>query len=451
MKKSENLHGIVKVPGSKSYTHRVIAAAALDDFTLIKNPSNSDANNAMIAACRKLGADIQKKGGHLEVTGFKNHPRTPNNEIHVGNSGTALRLSIALASLAGGHIKIDGDASLRNRPTKPLLDALRSLCVDILGERRLDSNGKENEYAPIEINASAINAGKIFVDGTESSQYLSSLLLVAPFAKSDVKIEVTGEIVSKPYIRMTLEVMRRFGIKVDVTDHRHYHIKTGQKYVSPPVYEIPGDYSQAAFFLAAACLVKSDVTVQGLSKDDEQGDRQIVTILRKMGAKIEETKDGYRVKGPFSLKAIDVDLIDSPDLFPVLAVLGIYAEGKMKLHNMPQIRTKETDRIAVIEREFKKYGIKVESDKREMTVYHTDLPEQEYIFNADGGKGVTDHRIAMAFSLIGIHSGCAIIKEANSVRFSYPEYFDHLHQIGVETEVTNNKTTENTVAQRLAM
>ncbi len=447
VKKCEYLHGKVKVPGSKSYTHRVIAAASLyGSSTFIENPSNSEANAAIIGVCRKLGADISwDENKNIHVKGFKGHP-TVDGIISVGNSGTALRIAVALASLANGKITIDGDSSLRNRPTKPLIDALNGLGADIAGELRSNSDGDVEEYAPVKINGKGLDGGSISVLGEQSSQYLSSLLLVSNFAKSDVNIEVIGKMVSAPYIVMTLEVLENFGIKIDFThDFRHFHVQAQQPYVKPSSYSIPGDYSQAAFFLAAACLVKSDVTVKGLVSTDKQGDKIIVEILRKMGAKIEEEGNDLRVRGPFELKGGEFDLIDTPDLFPVLSVLGVYAKGKTRLYNMPQIRSKETDRIAVIEREFIKHGIKVESKWDEMTVYQIDLPDKEYVFSADGGKGVTDHRVAMAFSLIGIRSGCAVIKEANSVRISYPDYFDHLQQVGVETEIVSDEQTEKIV------
>ena len=237
---------------------------------------------------------------------------------------------------------------------------------------------------------------------------------------------------------MTLEVLRKFGLKIDNSyNYRYFYIKSQQDYLTkkPSVYPIPGDYSQAAFFLAAACLVDSDITVKGLSPEDQQGDKAIVKILEEMGAKIEQHGNDYRVRGPFDLEGVDVDLIDSPDLFPVLSVLGVFAKNKMRLYNMPQIRSKETDRISVIERELRKYGVRTESDWDEMTVYHSDLPQQKYDFSVKGAQGISDHRIAMALSLIGIRNGNCIIREANSVRISYPDYFDHLKQIGVETAV----------------
>lgn len=454
VKKSTRLSGEVIIPGSKSYTHRVIAAAALyGSSTLIKNPSNSDANAAMIDVCRKLGASVEwtddKK--NLQVKGFKGKP-TAAQEISVGNSGTALRIAVALASLAEGKVTFTGDASLCNRPTKRLIDALNSLGAHVHGMSRPDDRGVMEEYAPITIGPSMLNGGAITISGEQSSQYLTSLLLVSNFAKNDVEINITGKLASKPYIEMTLEVLDEFGLKIDKSDdYRHFYIKNRQNYDKPSSYSIPGDYSQAAFFLAAGCLVDSDITVKGLNPDDKQGDKQIISILNEMGAKIEQSTDGEaHVRGPFDLEGIEVDLLDAPDLFPVLSVLGVYAQGKMRLHNMPQIRSKETDRIAVIEREFRRHGIRTESDWDEMTVYHNNMPEKAYDLSAKGNRGVSDHRVAMALSLIGIRSGCAIIREANSVRISYPDYFEHLHQIGVETQIVE-ENPENAIPQNLAM
>lgn len=438
------LQGEIFPPSSKSYTHRVLAAASLSDYTLIKDPSHSEANDAMMTACRQLGAEITPLDGDWEVKGFSG--RETQKTIWVGNSGTALRLSIALASLVTGTTIIDGDSSLRKRPTKPLIDALNDLGAIVKGTTPISGEA----YAPVTIESGELKGGKIKIEGTKSSQYLSSLLLVAPKAKSDVEIEVTGEVVSYPYIEMTLQILEQFGIKFENPDKRHYYIPGNQTYKGPKVYNIPRDYSQAAFFLVAGCLVDSDITVKGLAANDKQADKKIVNVLIDMGAKIERNGDDLRVRGPFDLKGIEIDLMDAPDLFPVLSVLGIYAKGKTRLYNMPQIRYKETDRIAVLAREFKKYGIKVDDEKEdEMTVYHKDMPEQNYDFSAKGDHGITDHRIAMALSLIGIKSGCSIIREADRVSISYPDYFDHMRQVGVETMIQN--IDQNEITANMAM
>lgn len=459
IKKSTNLKGDVRAPGSKSYTHRVIAAASLyGSSTLIQNPSNSQANESLIEACRQLGANIEWDGKNIKVKGVKGKPHTIN-PINVGNSGTAMRIAVSLASLAEGTLIITGDPSLQNRPTTPLLEALRNLGVDVTGVVRKDSNGEIKEYAPIIVNANgSLNGGKVEISCKESSQYLTSLLLVSNFAKQDIEIHVNDTIVSKPYVGMTLEVLRNFGLSIEnSSDYMTYKIKSQQQYKKPDVYSIPGDYSQSAFFLAAACLVNSNIRIKGLESNDQQGDKIIIDILRKMGATIEEDGNDLVIKGPFDLHGIEVNLIDAPDLFPVLSVLGIYAKGKMRLYNMPQIRSKETDRIAVIERELTKYGVKVESKIDEMTVYQTDLPEKEYVFSAKGAQGVTDHRVAMALSLIGIRSGCAVIKEAHKINISYPDYLDDMESIGVNIDRMESKPSsvdvkpKNEIAPNMAM
>jgi len=442
IKKSTNLRGEVTVPGSKSYTHRVIAAASLyGSDTTIRNPSDSDANGKMIEACRQLGASIERDGKSLRVKGVSGHPSTVD-PIDMGNSGTAMRIVVALSSLAMGKVTITGDPSLQNRPTRPLLDALRGLGVDVAGIVRKDHNGVIAEYAPISVNATgSIAGGKVQVSCRESSQYLTALLLVSNFADRDVEIEVTDAVVSKPYVRMTLEVLRTFGLRVESSpDLLHYRIKCRQDYQEPSACSVPGDWSQAAFFLAAACLVPSSVRVRGLDPNDQQGDKVIVDVLRDMGATITEDGNDLAVNGPFELQGTDVDLIDAPDLFPVLSVLGVYARGKTRLYNMPQIRSKETDRIAVIQREFEKYGIRAESQEDEMTVCHADLPEKEYVFSARGEQGVTDHRVAMALSLIGIRSGRAVIREADKISISYPGYLDDMQKIGVQIDKIESGT-----------
>lgn len=418
--------GQITPPPSKSYTHRVLAAASLSDHTIIKNPSHSDANEAMKNVCGQLGADITPApNGDYDVRGFGS--KKPDERVWVGNSGTALRLSIGLGCIVEGKKVIDGDASLQKRPTGSLVDALHNLGCNVSGTK-IDGE----EYAPITINGGQMPGGHTEILGTKSSQYLSSLLLACPRARSDVDITVTGDFVSEPYIKMTLSVAKRFGIKVDHT-LRHFHIESGQDYVSPGTFEIPPDYSQAAFFLAAACLVDSDVTLKGLLLDDLQADRQIIDILEDMGAKIQKHGDDLRVCGPFDLEGIEVDLINAPDLFPVLSVLGIYAKGSMRLYNMPQIRYKETDRIAVIAREFKKYGISTDEAHDEMTIHHKDMPDQNYDFSAKGGHGVTDHRISMALSLVGISSGRCTIRDADMIGISYPDYFAHLKKVGIQS------------------
>lgn len=422
VQRPSKLKGEVTVPGSKSYTHRVLVAASLGTHTRIQNPSNSSANTAMVDACIQLGAKIKKIGSDYDVTGFDGLPVLSSEVINLGNSGTALRLFTSLATLSQGSVTITGDDSLQNRPLQPLVLALNKIGADIQSTQG---------HAPLKINARGLEGGHAELNATQSSQYVSSILMASPFAKNDITLDVTGTLVSRPYIDMTMEVLERFNIAIQNENYRRYMIKSGQKYSSPETYRIPGDYSQAAFFLAAASLIESDVIIRGLIKDDMQGDKRIVDILQQMGADITYRDDSVRVCGPAKLHGDRFDLIDSPDLFPVLAVLGACAEGTMTLYNMPQIRTKETDRIAVMSRELQKIGVGVSEGETEMTVHGTAIPEKDYELDARGHQGVSDHRIAMALSLIGVYSGRATITDADSVRISYPDYFADLESLGV--------------------
>ena len=440
------LRGTVTAPGSKSYTHRALAAATLyGGDVAIENASGSDANMAMAAACAMLGArvDAGRAGGRsLRVRGLGASPPSVSCTASVGNSGTALRMMVAMAALSSGRVTVTGDASLRNRPTGALVGALRALGASADGERRADASGRPEVYAPITAGG-GISGGRAAVEAGTSSQHVSALLIAAGLAAADTAVEVRGPLVSRPYVEMTVEVLGAFGISVDA-DYAagSFFVESGQRPEPPAAYRVPGDYSQAAFFLAAACLADSDVTVRGLDPGDRQGDRAVVGLLRRMGASIEERAGGaeLRVRGPFRLEGIEADLSATPDLFPVMAVLGAHASGRTRLHGMPQMRTKETDRIAVVERELGRHGVRTESGTDEMTV-HGRRPggggaaaAKRYDFSADGGRGVSDHRVAMALSLAGLAGGShgAVVRDAGSVSISYPSYFDELRQLGAE-------------------
>ena len=458
------LRGTVTAPGSKSYTHRALAAAALyGGDVVIENASDSDACAAMAAACSRFGARVDRAGGGaagaagagglvLRVRGLGGRPPAPC-RADVGNSGTALRIAVAMAALSLGTATVTGDASLRSRPTGALVGALRALGGAADGVQRADARGRPEVYAPITAGGGLAGGAAEVVAG-ESSQHVSALLIVANSAAADTEITIRGPLASRPYVEMTVEVLAAFGIAVDADlAAGRLFVRHGQRPAPPARYAVPGDYSQAAFFLAAACLTDSDVTVRGLDPGDRQGDKAVVGLLRRMGAEICEGPGGdLRVRGPFRLEGIDADLSATPDLFPVMAVVGAHAEGPTRLHNMPQIRTKETDRIAVVERELGRHGIPTESGPDEMTVHGGrrrppaaaaaaaaarggGAGSPEYDFGADGGMGVSDHRVAMALSLAGLAGRGAVIRDAGSVSISYPSYFGELRRLGAVVEV----------------
>ena len=443
----DGLRGTVTAPGSKSYTHRALAAATLYGGDVeIANASDSDANAAMAGACRALGARIDAGARSFRIRGLGGRPPSASCTVSVGNSGTALRIVVAMAALSSGRVTVTGDASLRTRPTGALVGALRSLGAEADGARRDDARGRPEVYAPITAGG-GIAGGTVAVEAGESSQHVSALLIASGLASADTAIEVRGPLVSRPYVEMTVETLGAFGIEVDAGRAAGaFRIESGQAPSPPAEYRVPGDYSQAAFFLAAACLADSDVTVRGLDPRDRQGDRAVVGLLRRMGAEVEERAGGaeLRVRGPFELGGIEADLSDTPDLFPAMAVLGAHASGPTRLYGMPQIRAKETDRIAVMERELGRHGVRTESGRDEMTV-HGGLSGgrgggggPRYDFGADGGRGVSDHRVAMALSLAGLARGSpgAVVRDAGSVSISYPSYFGELRRLGAAVELS---------------
>ena len=444
------LRGTVTAPGSKSYTHRALAAATLYGGDVeIANASVSDANRAMAAACGLLGAGVEAGGRSYRVRGLGGAPPSASRTVSVGNSGTALRIVVAMAALSPGRVTVTGDASLRSRPTGRLVDALRRLGASADGERRADARGRPEVYAPITAGG-GLAGGAVDVEAGESSQHVSALLIAAGLAAADTEVRVSGPLVSRPYVEMTAEVLGAFGIAVGADyGANRFSVEHGQRPRPPARYAVPGDYSQAAFFLAAACLADSDVTVRGLDPGDRQGDRAVVELMRRMGAAVEEREGGreLRVRGPFPLEGIEADLSATPDLFPVMAVLGAHASGRTRLHSMPQMRTKETDRIAVVGRELGRHGVRTESGPDEMTVHGAEpgggggggaapAGGPRYDFSADGGRGVSDHRIAMALSIAGLAGGAsAVVRDAGSVSISYPSYFDELRRLGATVDM----------------
>ena len=418
------LHGRIKSPPSKSYTHRALVISCLNEKATIVNPLHSKATYWMKEACESFGAEIIDETKEWKIRGFKELRSA--GKIDVGNSGTALRLSISLAALAsdGGKTIVTGDASLCNRPNKPLVDALQDLGGDIEG------TGPDHN-APITIIGNGLKGGTTTISGSKSSQFISSLLLACPKAQSDTEINVSGQLVSKPYVRMTLDLLNQAEIEVkNSQDLQHFFVPAGQKYKSLGEYHIYGDYSQAAFFLAAASLVDADVIVEDL-RDDKQGDRRIVQILKDMGVDIRQYDSSVRVKGPSDMHGVEIDLCDTPDLFPILAVLAMFSKGITRLYNIPQIRYKESDRIAVLKREFVKLGAKIEDKHDEMIIHpQNKLTCGNCTLDPRGEYDVPDHRIALALSILGLKVGKAVVKDGDCVEVSFPTFVRDMNNLG---------------------
>ena len=347
------LNGNVTCPPSKSYTHRAIFISSLaNGNSHIINPLISRDTIATIGACRELGVGIKRTDKGLIVSG-KDTLQIPDNVINVENSGTTMRFVTAISSLLNeGYVVITGDDSIRKRPMRPLLAALKQLGVNSFSTR-------ENDKAPIIVQGGGINGDKITIDGSISSQFISGILIAGVCAKSGISLSVTGKQVSKSYIESTLNVMSKFGAKVKHSgDYRKYNI-INNRYV-PTTFTIPGDFSTASLLLSAGTLVGGEITVSNLDFSLPQGDSKILEILKKIGAviSIDKRNGTVKTKGTQELDGGEFDLSDTPDLLPVVAILALKSRNPVRIYGVSHTRYKETDRLKIIASEFRKFGVK---------------------------------------------------------------------------------------------
>ena len=456
--KTPYLRGTVKAPASKSYTIRAIIAASLDGKARIVNPLFSQDTQAAIKALEALGARIKKKKGLLQVRGFQGRPSLKGKSVNpalshlrqspcggkggvnVGESGTLLRLILPIIALGEGEFEINGCGTLLKRPNRPLAEALVSLGVDLKGKGR-------DFRLPITIQGKgAISGGKVSVSANMSSQTISSLLMVSAFASRDTTIIIKDKVVSKPYIDITLDVLDMAGIKVKRQGYGRFFIKSGQSFKLKEDFIIHGDYSSAAFLIAASCLVKSDVVITDMVKD-KQGDRRIIDILNKMGARIKHSAERIEIHGPFKLKGMDIDCLDTPDLVPVLLAVSCFAQGRTRIYNIGQLAYKESNRVTAPAGELRKLGARIEIGRDKIIVQESSLkPEATWAIGSSNpayrqagtalrpavGSSCADHRIAMALAVLGLRTGGLTIKNAECVNKSYPDFIRDFKALGAK-------------------
>jgi len=423
IRKTENLSGTVKAPPSKAYTHRALIAASLSEGrSSIQKPLSCDDTMATIKACSLLGAKIRKVEGGFIVDGASK-PATPEDTIHCGDSASTLRFLAPVCALADGISVLTGNEGLRRRPMKPLLDALRQLgvqCYSIRGDG----------CPPLIVFGGGIRGGGASIRGDVSSQFVSGLLFGTPKADRDTEIVVTTQLESKPYVTMTLDVLHKHGIKVEPSpDYSRFSILCGQVY-TPFNHVIEGDYSSAAFLLAAAAITNSYVKITNLRRNTLQGDRKVVEVLQEMGSQVKVGEDYVEVLGANQgLKGIEVDLRDTPDLVPVCAVLTCYAQGRTVIQGAGRLRFKESDRIASISSELRKMGGKIMES------------EEGFIIEGGGLHGAeidphNDHRIAMACAIAALGAeGTTVIRGVDCVDKSYTDFVKDLLSLGGEAHV----------------
>ncbi len=415
--------GTVSAPPSKSYTHRALILGSLaQGETVIENFLVSDDTRYTINACRSLGVNIEVDGSTLRIigTGGRFSSQPGQETIFVGNSGSTIRMVAPLAALSESPVVFDGTERLRQRPVDDLLSALKSLGVQA-------SSVKQDGYPPIEVRGGRLAGGEVVTRGMTSSQHISSLLMVAPYAEHDMKIRIADGLQSRPYVDITIDAMRQFGVEVARHNHDEFTVASGQRYRGRR-YEIEGDYSSAAYFFALAAIGGRPITVTNLNTKSLQGDRYFLDILSLMGCYVSYKRGQVKVWRKQELDGTAVDLGDYPDIVQPLAVVAAFARGKTDISNIGHLRYKETDRIQNTATELGKMGIAVEVTGSTMSI-SGGRPKGASIETYD------DHRMAMSFATAALFAeGETVINGAEAVSKSYPGFFTDLAKIGAEVQ-----------------
>lgn len=406
----------VKMPGSKSYTQRALVVSALAVGTSrLKNILISDDTNYLMEGLRDLGAQVSITDDEAFVKGTGGHIQNPNKKIFLGNNGTALRFLTTLVSLGKGEYIVDGEDRLRERPVKPLIDVLAKLGVT--------ASTKEGKgYPPVTIHANGLHGGKVVFSDLESSQYVSSLLIGAPYAQGDIEIKLEGKTVSEPYIDMTIEVMKHFGVEVIKDKNSFFCIKAGQRYLAQD-YLVEGDASSASYFFLASALCGRKIRVMNINPASFQGDIGFLNIMESLGCLVTRGDSWVEIEGaPLKQGNMVFNMKDMPDMVPTLAVLSAFRPGRTVITNVPHLRIKESDRIAAPVAELRKIGIRAEETDDGMII--------------EGGRPhgaeietYNDHRIAMSFAVASLVVPEIIIKDRLCVRKSFPEFWNELEKL----------------------
>ncbi|PIE75134.1 MAG: 3-phosphoshikimate 1-carboxyvinyltransferase [Deltaproteobacteria bacterium] len=398
------------LPASKSYTHRVFIASALSSGEcLIKAPLLSEDTIFTLEALQSMGVRIERMGSDVKIFGCGGNFIPSNEEINLGNSGTSMRLLSSVFALSDKNVILTGNKRMQERPLAPLAQALEKLGVRI---EFLENTG----CPPVKIYGGLKNGGETELDCRISSQYLSGLLLAAPLTDKGIKIDLTHEPVSIPYIDMTINIMKDYGVSVYNEGYRKFIVEGSCKY-RHGIFNVEADCSNAAYFFAAAAVKKKRIKVREVSFSSSQGDIMFVKLLEKMGCCVKETYDGIVLEGA-NLSGIDADMKNMPDTAPVLAVVASFAQGKTRIRNVSHLRAKECDRIGCVVKELKKLGIEA-FEKEDGMVIKGGLHKHAFINTYD------DHRMAMSFAVAGIGSeNGVVIENENCVSKSFPDFWE---------------------------
>jgi 3-phosphoshikimate 1-carboxyvinyltransferase len=410
--------GKIKLPGSKSITNRVILLASLSkNKTVLRNYLESDDTEYMVEALKNLGVRIEKKDGSLTVYGSNKSFPVKECELFLGNAGTAFRPLTAVLALMNGHYKLSGIERMHERPIKDLVDSLKIMGASI---EYLNKDG----FPPLNIYPNSNHIYKdITIKGSVSSQFLTALLMAAPLIQKPLEIKVEGDLISKPYINITLKLLEKFGIIYQNKNWQKFILQDVCSYQNPNLIEVEGDASSASYFFGAAAIA-GIIEVFGINDKSIQGDVHFLEILKDMGAKVTFKDHSVVVEKATILKGLEVDCKMIPDAAMTLATMAIFCEGTTKLNNIASWKVKETDRIIAMQTELSKLGARVSSTNNSITI----IPPKK-INNNIQIDTYDDHRMAMCFSLVSLKRNSVIINDPECVKKTYPNYFHDFEKI----------------------
>jgi 3-phosphoshikimate 1-carboxyvinyltransferase len=407
------IDAVVRIPGSKSITHRAFIMAALaQGKSLIKDFLYCDDTFFTVNALRELGVEIFITGDDAAVSGMGGNfsPGAGKVKIFLGNSGTSFRLLLPVVALCRGEFLLTGTQRMLKRPVGPLVKALGQLGVEA-------SCIQEKGFPPVQVKGKGIRGGEVFIEGHESSQFISSLLLAAPYAKNDIEIKVTGDLVSKPYVDITIDIIGRFGVHIDRIGYSNFSVLSGQEYQAGE-FAIQGDVSSASYFWAAAAVTGGTVVTENIYPDaTQQGDIHFLEILERMGCLVEKKPDRVVVHGG-RLSGVDVDMNTMPDMVPTLAAVGLFAKGETAIRNVAHVRHKESDRLRCVAMEWSRLGGRVE-ELEDGLIVHGDERLSGTVVDPHN-----DHRLAMALAVVGLRIPGIRIEDETCVNKSCPQFWE---------------------------
>jgi 3-phosphoshikimate 1-carboxyvinyltransferase len=414
IKPLSHCHGEVTIPGSKSYTHRALIISALaEGESVLQNALQSEDTEYTARALRTFGIEVIEEKDSLRVRGTGGRLKEGDAEIYVGNSGTSMRFLTALAALRRGRTRLDGSERMRMRPMGPLLRSLIELGVEAYSQA-----GSGNP--PVIVASRGAWGGDTRLPGRESSQFLSALLIAAPMAPKDVRVEVVGPISSRPYVEITLDTMKAFGAEVELVAKQTFWVKAGHRYASRR-YGIEGDASNASYFFAAAAVTGGKVRVNHFRPDSVQGDASFLNVLEEMGCEVLRGNGFAEVQGK-EMHGIEIDMNGLPDLVPTLAVSAIFARGQTVIRNISHLRLKESDRIRALATELSKIGARVEEGNDYLKIAGGEFRGTEI-------ETYNDHRMAMSFAVAGLKvPGIRILGE-RCVEKSFPGFWERWKEL----------------------